>query len=108
MKIKIAKNGDVIYSKGWKTLITNMDAKVDEEVFKEGASFSQTIYLFLFSKIVMNSVIVALFVSVLAFVICVEVREFRIYMPMAIKVSAFATGIFAVLLVFRSIFWKIF
>lgn len=60
------------------------------------------------SKIVMNSVIIALFASVLAFVICVEVREFRIYTPIAMKVSAFVTGIFVVLLVHHSIFWKIF
>lgn len=108
MKIKILKNGDITYRQGWKTLIANMDAKVDGEVFEAGASFLQTIYVLLFSKTVMNSVIIALFASVLAFVICVEVREFRIYMPIAIKVPAFVAGILIALLLYRSFLWKIF
>lgn len=108
MKIKINKNGDVVYSKGLKTLITNMDAKVDNEIFEAGASYRLTIYHFFFSKILMNSVVVALFASTFALAICVVVRELRIYAPMAVKVSASTAGIFIGLLINRSIFWKIF
>ena len=56
----------------------------------------------------MNSVAVALFVSTFALVICVVVRELRIYALMAVKVSASTAGIFIGLLINRSVFWKIF
>ena len=74
MKIKIAKNGDIIYRKGLKTLITNMDADFNYEVFKAGASFFQTIHYFLSSTVIMNCATIALFVVALAFLACVTGR----------------------------------
>lgn len=108
MRMEINKNGDVVYSKGLKTLITNMDAKVNDKLFEAEASYLLTIYRFFFSKILMNSVVVVLFVSTFALAICVVVREFRVYAPMAVKVSASTAGIFMGLLINRSVFWKIF
>lgn len=108
MRMEINKNGDAIYSKGLKTLITNMDAKVNDKLFEAEASYLLTIYRFFFSKILMNSVVVALFMSTFALAICVVVRELRVYAPMAVKVSASTAGIFMGLLINRSVFWKIF
>lgn len=106
MKIKINKNGDVIYRKGLKTLITNMDAKVDNEIFEAGASYRLTIYHLFFSKIIINIITVALFASVLVLVICIVARELRIYAPIIVKVSGLVASVFIILLIFRSVFWK--
>jgi len=106
VKIKIDKNSNVIYRRGLKTLITNKDAEVDDEVFKAGASFPQTIHHFLFSKAIMNYVTIVLFAAALAFLVCVSVREFRIYLVVIAKVSGSVAGIFIALLIYRSRLWK--
>jgi len=106
VKVKIAKNGDVIYRQGLKTLIVNQDAKVDYEVFKAGASFSQTIHYFLSSKGIMNYATILLFVVMSAFCVCAAVREFRIHLNTLVKVSGSVAGIFIALLIYRSRFWK--
>ena len=107
MKIKIdEEEGNAIYRRGLKTLIVNMDAKVDDEVFKAGASFSQTIHHFLFSKAIMNYVTIVLFAVALAFLVCVSARELRVYLVVIAKVSGSVAGIFIALLIYRSRLWK--
>mgnify|MGYP001581616180 CR=1 FL=1 len=109
MKVKIAKNGDVIYRRGLKTLITNNDAEVSIEIFEAKSGFSQTIHHFLSSTVIMNCATMALFVAALAFFVCVTGREFRIYQN-AIKIISYsAVGIFTSLLLYRThFFWKFF
>ena len=111
MKVKIDKNGDVVYRRGLKTLIVNQDAKVDNEIFKAMASFSQTIHYFLSTKLVLNFFALAMLTASLGFIFCSIVREFRMCAGIVMKISIFAIIVFASLLVYRicgNYFWKFF
>ncbi|KKR44862.1 MAG: hypothetical protein UT90_C0005G0006 [Parcubacteria group bacterium GW2011_GWA1_40_21] len=106
MKVIIDKNGDVVYRQGLKTLIVNMNTKVDYEIFKAAASFSQTIHYFLSSRGIMNCATITLFAATLAFFSCVFVRELKTYLITIAKVSGSVAGIFIALLIYRSRLWK--
>jgi|SRR3989344_1032826 len=111
VKVKIAKNGDVIYRQGLKALIVNQDAKVDNEIFKAEASFSQTIHYFLSTKLVLNFFTFIMMAASLGFIFCSIVREFRMYAGIVMKISIFAIIAFASLLVYRACgnrFWNFF
>ena len=111
VKVKIAKNGDVIYRQGLKALIVNQDAKVDNEIFKAEASFSQTIHYFLSTKLVLNFFTFIMMAASLGFIFCSIVREFRMCAGIVMKISIFAIIVFASLLVYRicgNYFWKFF
>ena len=111
MKVKITKNGDAVYRRGLKTLITNKDAEVDDEVFKAGASFSQTIHYILSTKTVLNFFTSVMIATLFGFIFCSIVREFRMCAGIVMKISIFAIIVFASLLVYRicgNYFWKFF
>lgn len=108
MKVKMLKNGDIIYRRRWKTLIATSEEKVDDEIFKAKASFFQTINLFFFSTILINTITIFFILSFFIFLLCVFVREFRIYVAVAIRVAIVGVIIFFFLIVYRSIFWKFF
>ena len=92
MKVKITKNGDAVYRRGLKTLITNKDAEVDDEVFKAGASFPQTIHYLLSTKAVLNFFTSVMMAASLGFIFCSIVREFRMCAGIVMKISIFGSN----------------
>jgi hypothetical protein len=111
VKVKIAKNGDVIYRQGLKTLIANQDTNVNKNVFEARASFSQTIHYLLSTKAVLNFSTSVMMAASLSFIFCSLVREFRMFAGIVMKISIFAIIAFASLLVYRicgNRFWRFF
>lgn len=106
--MKILKNGNIIYRRGWKTLVANFDGKVDDEIFEAEASFFQTVNLLFLSDILINIITIFLILSTSIFLLIVFVREFRIYIAFAIRVVIAGMIFFFCLILYRSHFWKFF
>ena len=70
----------------------NQDAKVDNEIFKAEASFSQTIHYFLSTKLVLNFFTFIMMAASLGFIFCSIVREFRMCAGIVMKISIFGSN----------------